>query len=148
VEEAGCMSESSDYKTFRRNVIGPHDRIDRIENVMVAGMPDVNFCIDGVEGWIEQKSPKEPKRKSTKLFGSNHKVSVDQSNWMKRQTTAGGKAYFLIVTDLRWLLLDGAWADEINNMSVNQIVAASAWHYEKPIRDKEAWEQLKAILQT
>lgn len=141
------MSESSDYKTFRRNVIGAYDRIDRIENVMVAGMPDVNVCINGKESWVEQKSPKEPKRKSTKLFGSNHKVSVDQSNWMKRQITAGGRAYFLIATDLRWLLLEGALADEINEMTVNQVVAAALWHYEKPIRGDEPWEQLRAILQ-
>lgn len=141
------MSESSDYRTFRRNIIGPKDRIDRIENLMVLGMPDVNCCINGRDFWIEQKSPKEPKRKSTKMFGSNHKISKDQMNWMKRHITAGGKAYFLIATDLRWMLLDGALADEINEMTVNQIVAASLWHYEKPIRGIEPWDQMKQILQ-
>lgn len=141
------MSESSEYRTLRRNITGPYDRIDRIENLMVLGMPDINFCSNGRECWIEQKSPREPKRKSTKLFASNHKVSVDQANWMKRQTTAGGRAFFLIVTDLRWLLLPGSLADEINDMTVNQAVAAALWHYEKPIRDKEPWEQLRAILQ-
>jgi len=142
------MSESSDYRSFRKNIIGLYDRIDRIENVMVIGMPDINLCINGQESWIEQKSPKEPKRKSTILFGSNHKISVDQRNWMKRQISAGGLAYFLIVTDLRWILIHGKHADDINTMTVNQAVAAALWHFEKPIRGTEPWEQLRAILQS
>lgn len=142
------MGESSDYQTFKRNILQPRDRLDRVENVILTGVPDINFCSEGSECWIEQKSPKEPKRKSTLLFGSNHKISKDQKNWFKRQMDAGGKAYFLIVTDLRWLLIDGAHADFINNLTVDQLVAIAAWHAPKPIRDKTKWNQLRAILQS
>ena len=80
------MSESSDYKTFKANVPEPGDRLDRIENAVVTGMPDINMCIGGTEVWIEQKSPKEPVRSTTPLFGSNHKISQEQANWFLRQT--------------------------------------------------------------
>ena len=93
------MPESNDYKVLKKNLPTGNDRLDRVENFVVAGMPDINFCSEGKESWIEQKSPIEPKRQSTKLFGSNHKISQDQKNWFLRQMKAEGNAYFLIVTN-------------------------------------------------
>ena len=115
------MAETNDYKVLKKNLPQGRDRLDRIENVVVIGMPDINFCSENVECWIEQKSPKEPVRGTTRLFGSNHKVSQDQMNWFKRQLDAGGNAYFLIVTDKRWMLIGGELADEINNMTVDEL---------------------------
>lgn len=140
------MSESIDYKAFKRNWPEPRDRIDRIENVVVVGMPDVNSCIGGKECWLEFKSPTEPKRATTKLFGSNHKVSQEQMNWFKRQSNAGGEAYFMIVTDKRWLLIHGEWADQINEFTVGELILKSKWHFKKPARGKEQWELLRTIL--
>lgn len=142
------MAESADYKLFKKHVIGPLDRVDRIENVVIAGMPDVNLCITGTECWIEQKSPKEPKRTTTKMFGSNHKLSVDQMNWFLRQRNAGGKAYVLIVSDKRWLLIDGIHADKVNDMTVPELIEVALWHQPKPVRGKEKWKQLRSILQS
>lgn len=138
--------ETTDYKAFKTNVPQPGDRLDRIENVMVTGMPDVNYCFGGVEGWIEQKSPKEPKRPDTPLFGSNHKMSMDQRNWFLRQRRAGGRAYILIVTDKRWMLLPGALADFINFWSVNELVDNAVWSCIKPIKDKQQWVYLREAL--
>lgn len=140
------MAESTDYKAFKKHVPEPLDRLDRIENMMLNGMPDTNFCAEGRECWIELKSPTEPKRPSTKLFGSNHKLSIEQRNWMLRQRNAGGKAYVLIVTDKRWLLLDGSKADQINDMTVAELIEASLWHATKPIRSKEEWKRCRQIL--
>lgn len=142
------MAESVDYKSFKKNVVGPLDRVDRIENVVITGMPDVNFCSVGTECWIELKSPKEPKRNTTKLFGSNHKLSQDQMNWFLRQRNAGGKAYVLIVTDKRWLFVDGLHADRINDMTVQELIDIALWHAVKPIRKKAEWNRLKSLLQS
>ena len=138
--------ESEDYKLFRKNIITPRDRCDRIENIMVVGMPDVNCCIDKVECWIELKSPIEPKRESTKLFGSNHKLSQDQKNWFLRQKNAGGVAFVLIATDKRWILISGHDADYVNEMTVNELIDISVWHSIKPIRGKEKWNKLRESL--
>ena len=117
------------------------------ENVVVTGMPDINFCSGGVECWIEQKSPTEPKRKTTPLFGSNHKVSQEQANWMLRQRKAGGKCYFLISTDKRWILVGGFLADQLNTMTVDEIVEQAVWSTMKPVKDKEQWQTLRQELQ-
>ena len=140
------MSESTDYRAFKRNVPDPIDRLDRIENMMLTGMPDTNFCGDGRECWIEFKSPKEPVRPTTRLFGSNHKLSIEQRNWMLRQRNAGGRAFVLIVTDKRWILLDGVRADRINEMTVPELIEVALWHAVKPIRSKEQWKQCRTIL--
>lgn len=140
------MAESTDYKTFKANVPEPGDRLDRIENAVVTGMPDINMCIGGTEVWIEQKSPKEPVRSTTPLFGSNHKISQEQANWFLRQRKAGGKAYFLIATDKRWMLLPGFLADEINKMTVPELLEQCVWATTKPVRDKEQWKHLRNAL--
>lgn len=140
------MAESADYKTFKANVPEPGDRLDRIENPMVVGIPDINMCIEGTEIWIEQKSPKEPKRSTTALFGSNHKVSQGQKNWFLRQQRAGGKCYFLIVTDKRWMLIPGFLADEINKMTIGELLEQCAWTTTKPVRDKTQWKHLRNTL--
>lgn len=140
------MAESADYKTFKANVPESGDRLDRIENPMVVGIPDINMCIEGTEIWIEQKSPKEPKRSTTALFGSNHKVSQGQQNWFLRQQRAGGKCYFLIVTDKRWMLIPGFLADEINKMTIGELLEQCAWTTTKPVRDKAQWKYLRNTL--
>ena len=142
------MAETNDYKVLKKNLPQGRDRLDRIENVVVIGMPDINFCSENVECWIEQKSPKEPVRGTTRLFGSNHKVSQDQMNWFQRQLDAGGNAYFLIVTDKRWMLIGGELADEINNMTVDELLKASLWSTPKPVKDKASWQTLRQALQS
>lgn len=138
--------ETNDYQTLKKNMPEPGDRLDRVENVVVAGMPDVNFCGDTVETWIELKSPTEPKRPSTPLFGSNHKLSQDQKNWMLRQFKAGGTAWVLIATDKRWMAILGAHADRVNEMTVDTLLELSAWSTQKPVKDKTQWKALRKTL--
>lgn len=142
------MSESNDYKTLKKHLPQGHDRLDRVENCVVNGMPDINYCTAFVECWIELKSPTEPKRATTKLFGSNHRLSQDQKNWFKRQRDAGGSAYVLIATDKRWMLMDGGLADAINDMTLEALIDESLWHAAKPIRDEKEWMRLRHIIQT
>ena len=141
-------SERNTYMIFRQNIMSHQegDRIDRIENQMVSGMPDVNVCFSGNESWIEIKSPVEPKRDSTPLFGSNHKLSQDQMNWIKRQKSAGGKSYVLIHTDKRWMLINGVNADMINTLTVNQLIRLAIWESISPVVGREKWKKLKASI--
>ena len=109
-------------------------------------MPDVNLCLSGCESWIEIKSPIEPKRPSTPLFGSNHKLSQEQMNWMKRQRLAGGKSYVLIHTDKRWLLINGINVDMINKLTVSQLKRLAIWESESPVIGREKWNNLKQAI--
>lgn len=138
------MSEKNDYQLLKKHMPEFLDRLDRIENVVGVGTPDVNFCINGVDGWIEMKSPKEPVRKTSKLL--NHPLNQDQKNWFLRQCNAGGRAFILICTNKRWMLIDGSLADVINDMTVNELWKIASWSMTKPI-SKEYWKSLRTILQ-
>lgn len=144
------MSEKNAYKTFYDGIkqFGPRDRIERIENGVGVGAPDINFCIEAKEGWLELKSPKEPLRATTPLFGSNHRVSQDQKNWFLRQYQAGGFCAFLIMTDKRWMLVPGRHADNLNNMTVSNLIKVAVWTTARPIKEKRQWELLRANLIT
>lgn len=141
------MSERTAYLLFKKNVARPRDRIDRIETgVTVEGMPDVNACLDGAECWVEIKAPKEPKRATTPLFGSNHKLSTSQRNWFKRQVIAGGRAHILVCTDVRWMLVGAEHADALNTMTVAEMMRAASWTAMKPVRGEGPWMALRAAL--
>jgi len=137
------MTEKNDYQLLRRHLAGANVRIDRIENLLVEGMPDINICIEGTESWIELKSPKEPKRYNTRLFGSAHRLSREQMNWFHRQKAAGGKCWIFICTNKRLMLVDGAFADHVNHMTVGELIAVAKWH--APRRNKQ-WKLLKHCL--
>ena len=140
------MTEQNDYKRLRMNMKQPMDRLERIENVVGIGTPDINFCIEGMEGWVEMKSPTTPKKKGTPLFGSNHKLSQDQKNWFKKQCNAKGNGYILICTKPRWMLIDGCWADKVNDLTVPELIKLSAWHASVPIYSGQ-WSTLREVLQ-
>ena len=140
------MGESLDYKIFKRNIKQKGDRIERIENLIRAGTPDINCCINGVECWIELKSPTEPKKSSTPLFGSNHRLTQDQMNWFVEQNNADGKGYILISTDKRWMLIQGKHGDIVNNSTVQELMSICCFYAIKPIKDKEIWKILRNVL--
>lgn len=140
------MSEKNDYQTLRLHVRMMRDRMDRMENGVGVGMPDVNYCIEGVEGWIEIKSPTEPVRPSTPLFGSNHKLSQNQKNWFLLQRRAGGIAWVLICTNKRWMLIEGAHADDVNTLTVEQLRGIAAWHASKYLLGPTNWTVLRGLL--
>ena len=126
------MSESLAYKWLKNSVLLPRDRVDRLENIVVSGMPDISVCIEGAEFWIEIKAPKEPKKESTPLFGSNHKFSQEQKNWFLRQRDAGGLAYGLIYSDKHIVLIGSATVETANEMTMRELIDVARWHSERP----------------
>lgn len=140
------MSEKTDYQTLRKNL--GHCHLERIENMAGVGTPDVYYCIDGRMGWIEMKSPKEPKRPTSKLFKfkNNHKLNQAQMNWFLSLRNAGGRAYILICTDKRWMLINGCqYANEINEMMVDELWIIAELRCMKPIH-KMWWNLLRRKL--
>lgn len=139
-------NEKSAYGRLRDKVCLQHDRLDRIESSTVDGIPDVNGCFSGNEFWIEVKTPTEPKRRTTPLFGSNHKVSQSQKNWMLRQWNADGIVFLYIRTDKRILLIDGKFADDVNEMTVEELIAISIYHNRLPFKNYNDWARLHACI--
>lgn len=139
-------SERNGHAWLRENVLAPGDRLDRVENLLLAGMFDSNYCIDGREGWLELKAPNEPKRCTTPLFGTGHKFSQDQKNWALRQLRSGGTCWLYINTDVRRILLRGELVDRVNKMPLQEILEEATWIHMKGEPLIEATEALRNIL--
>lgn len=135
--------EGQAYRTFAQNVKRPRDRLDRIENLLGFGWPDTNGCFDGVEFWMEIKAPIEPKRDSTPLFGSNHKLSQDQKNWFLAQRRADGIGFIYIETDQRRVLIDGIHADRINLATIEELEGMSVWSHRRRLCGDAEWQWLR-----
>ena len=142
------MSEKNSYSSFRSHIISRGDRIDRVENPIVPGMPDVSCCLrPGVEFWLEIKSPTEPVKLSTALLGRrSHPVLQSQINWFRTQIQAGGLAFFLIDTDVRRMLIHGRHVEKINDMTVNELGSISEWYTEKPTGELDWFNLRNCIL--
>jgi hypothetical protein len=145
--------ESNVYARLKDRICRPEDRFERMENGLVDGMPDVTFCMAGAEGWIEIKAPREPARPTTALFGAgNHQVSVEQCNWMLKQTQAGGWCWLFIATEERLVLVNGSQVGrlgvKINTLTAHEIERISDWKAQVPVLDQLRWFDLREILTT
>lgn len=74
-------------KKFRRRL-----QMERIENSVGSGRPDVEICIKGTITPIELKSCDMPKKDSTKIKVGIRKT---QEGWFLRRIDAGGRAFVL-----------------------------------------------------
>lgn len=84
----------------------PYGELERIENLVGSGTPDVNYCLRGREGWIELKwLPRWPKRESTIVRFP--KLKLTQVLWLERRRRAEGRAFLLAQVERDVLLLDG-----------------------------------------
>ena len=60
------MSERNLWRYLQRNLKDNKSLLMRVENSLYKGIPDVNYLIDGNEGWIELKyMPEYPKKDIT-----------------------------------------------------------------------------------
>lgn len=125
--------EAPVWQALRNHVFDqPKDRAERIENVAGSGNPDVNYCIEGCEGWIELKAPVEPVRRTSKLFGQNHKLTQSQKNWMLEQHRSGGRCFIFVGTNRQWILLPSyPLAERLNDLSVLQVQKEALWIAQK-----------------
>lgn len=130
------MSREKSANAFLRGLAWPiGTRFDRVENVVVDGMFDVNVCVApiGIDIWIETKAPKTPKKTSTPLFAAgNHGVLQSQINWSITHLQAGGNGCFFISTD-RWrIFVDAMHAQQLNHMTLDEVMNSSIVKIPKP----------------
>lgn len=68
----------------------PHVHWQRIECWTDKGVPDINFCFEGQEHWIECKWVATQKGR---MF--SHKLQPEQCAWLLARSRAGGSAWVL-----------------------------------------------------
>lgn len=140
--------EQNAFQRLKSKILRPKDRFERVENGLLVGMPDINYCFSGIEGWIELKCPIEPVKPNTALFASNHPISLEQRNWFLKQDNAGGRGFLCIITDSRALLIAGLRASvaDINELPVADLERVSLWNALVPIRDPLRWVDFRGVL--
>lgn len=97
--------------------------LERVENVVADGMPDVAVLCSGC--WVELKATTLPKRQTTKVLGDGG-LRLSQKNWHKDAVKHGTRCYTLIRDNLHQLyLVPATHSDNLNEMNITQLKAAS-----------------------
>lgn len=123
----------------------PKRLLHRVENGVLDGMPDSYTAMDSVANWLELKSPSEPKRGATPLFGSNHKLSQTQKNWLLTNRQAGARGWVAIETE-NWVILVGArHADAVNVCTVDRLIELADFSARRPLKPDD-WTRFRLTL--
>ena len=117
------LPEQKVYDRFKAQSIG-RLHLERIENVVGAGTPDLH-CSNGViEFWLELKQLDEfPARDSTPVLSSDT-IRASQKAWMNCWTSRGVIAFVLVKIGPEYYLVNGAKCWELtNDVFVNSCLA-------------------------
>lgn len=97
-------------------------RLERIENVVSVGTPDLLCLANGKTSMVELKAVEDwPARATTRVLGSQG-LSVDQKNWHHDWTRNGGTSFIIIgVGKIEVFAMEGRWADFVNDFAQEQL---------------------------
>lgn len=90
----------------------PFGHFDRIENMLGRGMPDVTYCLSGVEGFVENKWRLRWPAKPEDIVTLDH-FTPQQRIWIQQRTNAGGRVFVFLEIEKpvpTYLLMRGTWA--------------------------------------
>lgn len=92
-------------KAHLQNDFGDDLHMERIENLVGVGNPDVTGCLRGGAFDIELKTVDRPARATTPLLPRDY-VRAAQKNWLVARWRAGGQCYILLQVgkDKRYLI--------------------------------------------
>jgi hypothetical protein len=105
--------------------------LERVENIVTDGMPDVYVMAPAVATWVELKAPNPPKREATRVLGDEG-LRQSQKNWHIRASRLALPTWILIrerETGRLWLMA-GYHADIINDMTADELdrgASARSW---------------------
>lgn len=101
-KRGNSVSESNLWKYFQRNMRS-RGIVQRVENAFYKGMPDVNYLINGTEGWLELKYIKcYPKRKDTPVAVRH--FTKEQKIWHLTRAKKQGRTNVLLQVEKDYYL--------------------------------------------
>ena len=112
------MIEKDLWKKIQRGfgqvIDGVGGRMDRVENGVVDGMPDVSTTAASIDVWLELKYvAKWPSRANTRVLGDKG-LRPEQINWHLRHARAGGSSWVVVGIGKEIYLARGSEAKEVN----------------------------------
>lgn len=98
--------------------------LERIENVVTPGRPDVDVMHNGITLPVELKSiPAWPRKSTTPVLGRAHGLSQNQLNWWLQWQRWGGRGFILVSVAGELFAMPGKFSEEINSCNVAHFVA-------------------------
>jgi hypothetical protein len=112
---------------MKRNLAHPELLLNRIENRVGVGDPDVEALARSVYSKVELKAvDKAPARPSTPLLGDEG-LNISQRNFLCKWTVRGGRSFILIGIGkgaaAEQILIDGRHFDTVNGMTLAELRA-------------------------
>jgi hypothetical protein len=113
--------------------LGLRFHLERIENVVSDGTPDVDYCIDSIQGGIELKFSDTAHGDTAQVLGIQHGMRRSQIIYASRRIWAGGLCWCLIgnkvatwLVDLRGMTPEGM--ADLSTASSARLREVAAWH--------------------
>ena len=114
------MSEDRLWSWLRGRL--PPGHYQRVENHACGpGTPDVNFCVDAVEAWMELKYRAGECRPDTIAFRDGYGLRPDQKIWIRDRVEAGGKVTIVAGVGHYIHFLPGRYAMEFNRLTYREL---------------------------
>jgi len=86
----------------------------RVENTLGVGTPDVNYCINSCEGWIELKAMAKAPHDKDLPFKVPH-LTQQQVIWLHKRANCGGEVWLLTLFGGFYLLTHGKDVARLQN---------------------------------
>lgn len=115
------LKEQRLWDRMRNNIGAGHGiRLERIENMVGSGFPDVWAICNGVVRPIELKAvERAPARITTRLIPSGEGLNVDQRNWHLDWRKHGGRSFIVLGLGsgaAAWhYVVSGSHGDQVND---------------------------------
>lgn len=131
------LPEQRLWDRMRTRLKGRGIRLERIENVVGTGRPDIDALSNGTFTPIELKAVEGwPARDATPVLGRKG-LSIDQRNWHMDWARYGGRSLVIVGVGTSVFAFLGTFHDKINHMTRAQmILGASA----------RCWDDIELLL--
>lgn len=138
----GPVSETAMVRLLRAHLGSRRFDIQRVETPVGVGVPDLNYCILGAEGWLELKAWH---RKTNRGPFRIPTIRSAQVAWLRKRREAGGRAYIMCNLNSDIILFDGVDAPDLNfGVKWSQAREMSLAWLEKPYDFEKLVEALTA----
>ena len=115
----------------------------RVESETSPGVPDVNYCVQGSEGWIELKAAKRATGKPFKKRG----LRPEQIRWIMTHLAHGGTVWIIASIGSSVYAFSGSLAHRFNDSSVEDLMHEARWVARRRGSTPGDFELLTAILE-
>lgn len=137
------MSSEKTFRAYMAKGLKPYGHIVQIENEILVGQPDTNYCVEGSEGNIELKYISEwPKRRGNIV--RIHHYTKEQRMWIFKRAMALGSVFLFVKVVNEYFLFTAFPA--IEKVGINLTMHGFYGQAYHTWADKINFEELKEVL--